>query len=189
MCHGFSLTASFFQFLLAIDQELADCVRHAGCPDCPGVLHRAHYRRKPRGLPRALTGDDFCLRYSFCCAREGCRRRCTPPSVRFLGRRVYLGFLIVLSGSASRPHIEAVGEALSVPALTIRRWRRWWQRQFARLPDWRAAALQLAEPIDASALPEALWARFGPPDPASLTAVLRFLSRLVLPSRRALIEG
>jgi len=29
-------------------------------------------------------------RFSFCCARDGCRTRKTPPSFRFLGRKVYL---------------------------------------------------------------------------------------------------
>jgi hypothetical protein len=33
---------------------------------------------------------------SLCCSRDGCRRRMTPPSVRFLGRRVYLGAVLVL---------------------------------------------------------------------------------------------
>ena len=35
-------------------------------------------------------------RFSFCCDQEGCRRRHTPPSVRFLGRRVYGGLVAVL---------------------------------------------------------------------------------------------
>ena len=37
-----------------------------------------------------------CLRLSFCCDREGCRKRVTPPSVRFLGRKVYLAAVMIL---------------------------------------------------------------------------------------------
>jgi hypothetical protein len=40
-------------------------------------------------------------RFSFCCDRDGCRNRATPPSVRFLGRKVYLGAVVMLI-SASR---------------------------------------------------------------------------------------
>ena len=30
----------------------------------------------------------------YCCAEEDCRRRRTPESVRFLGRRVYAGLVV-----------------------------------------------------------------------------------------------
>jgi len=33
---------------------------------------------------------------SFCCALDGCRSRATPPSLRFLGRKVYLAAIVVL---------------------------------------------------------------------------------------------
>ena len=36
------------------------------------------------------------IRLSFCCDRDGCRKRTTPPSVRFLGRKVYLGAIVIL---------------------------------------------------------------------------------------------
>src|ERR1700726_3419348 len=51
---------------------------------------RGHINRKPRG------GPQWDRRYSFCCAEEDCRRRLTPESVRFLGRRVYAGLVVVL---------------------------------------------------------------------------------------------
>ena len=60
-----------------------------GC-DCGGKLHRADYERKARGVPQW----DKC--YSFCCDQEDCRRRRTPESVRFLGRKVYAGLIVVL---------------------------------------------------------------------------------------------
>lgn len=69
---------------------------------CGGALHRANYPRKVRGLPPGASAGDGAggpgpeLRLSFCCAREGCRKRHTPASLRFLGRRVYAGVVLVL---------------------------------------------------------------------------------------------
>jgi hypothetical protein len=41
-------------------------------------------------------------RTSFCCHRDGCRERATPPSVVFLGRRVYAGAAVVLGVARAR---------------------------------------------------------------------------------------
>ena len=55
------------------------------------------YGRKPRGLPDGIDpGPVLPVRFSFCCSVDGCRRRHTPPSVRFLGRKVYLSVMVVL---------------------------------------------------------------------------------------------
>ncbi len=89
MCHAFLTDARFYQFLFHIDQEIAGDVRLEGCTHCGGRLHFACYPRKPRGMRCARDGR-YDTRLSFCCANDGCRRRCTPPSVRFLGRKVYL---------------------------------------------------------------------------------------------------
>ncbi|WP_245731956.1 hypothetical protein [Thiocapsa roseopersicina] len=80
--------------LLHIDEDLAEAAREAGCPACGGTLHQADYPRKPRGCPEPWR-EAFATRRSFCCAQ--CRRRLTPRSVRFLGRRVYLGLIVVLA--------------------------------------------------------------------------------------------
>ena len=82
-------TARFWSFLLAVDQDLAEETRKKACP-CGGRLHSANYPRKPRGTPVQLPERE-CLRLSFCCDRDGCRKRVTPPSVRFLGPKVYSG--------------------------------------------------------------------------------------------------
>jgi hypothetical protein len=94
VCHAILRDANLYTFLFQIDRDLAAEARAAGCL-CGGVLHSARYPRKPRGGPRGL-GPEYETRLSFCCAKEGCRRRTTPPSVRFLGQRVYLGAVVVL---------------------------------------------------------------------------------------------
>jgi len=48
-------------------------------------------------LVGALRWEDaFVLSRPFCCAVDGCRSRATPPSLRFLGRKVYLAAIVVL---------------------------------------------------------------------------------------------
>jgi hypothetical protein len=98
MYHELPRSATFWLFLFSVDQDLAQSAREKACP-CGGRLHRANYLRKPRGaedLP-----EDYGYRFSFCCARDGCRKCVTPPSVRFLGRKVYL-FAVVVLVSAMR---------------------------------------------------------------------------------------
>ena len=64
--------ASFWLFLFAIDQDLAESTRQKACP-CGGRLHCAHYPRKPRGIDD--LPDAYRYRLSFCCDRDGCRKR------------------------------------------------------------------------------------------------------------------
>lgn len=89
ICVGL-LSASCDRLLSTIDVMIAAAVQALGCPRCGGALYAAHYHRKTRG-----TSDDDGparhLRLSWCCGREGCRTRITPPSVRFLGQHVYAG--------------------------------------------------------------------------------------------------
>ena len=89
--------ASFPDALLALDRELAREAKLRGCPRCGGVLDVADFQRKPRGGPFALD-DQYSRRLSLCCRSEGCRLRVTPPSVRFLGRHVYISVVVLLCG-------------------------------------------------------------------------------------------
>jgi hypothetical protein len=89
---------TFYHALARIDDELAEATRCAGCRKCEGRVHSARYPRKPRGGPADLP-PGYDRRASFCCAVDGCRARATPPSVRFLGRRVYLGAVVVLASA------------------------------------------------------------------------------------------
>ena len=89
--------ARLYAFLLQADRDLADTAQRSVCRFCGGRLHSACYRRKPRGVPDGIDpGPAFPVRFSFCCRVDGCRRRHTPPSVRFLGRKVYLSVMVVL---------------------------------------------------------------------------------------------
>ena len=84
--------ARVWAFLKRVDEAEAEACREAGCPRCGGDLHSARYPRKPHGLAPELRDDV--RRFSFCCV--DCRRRMTPPSVRFFGRRFRVAPLFLL---------------------------------------------------------------------------------------------
>jgi len=53
MYHDLPASASFWSFLLTVDEDLAEEARKKGC-SCGGRLHSANYLRKPRGTPAQL---------------------------------------------------------------------------------------------------------------------------------------
>lgn len=171
-----------YNHLLAIDRELAQRAQGAGCPKCGGRLDSATYPRKPRGVPAAVHDAAHRRRLSLCCAR--CRQRLTPPSVRFLGRRVYFGALVVLAcvKALSAARVAELNALLGVDRRTLRRWRRWWREAFVHSPWWRIAKAHFSPALDQSQLPGALLERFTGAQQPPLLAALRFLSPLSTPS-------
>jgi hypothetical protein len=177
VCHALEQDPRFFTLLLQIDRELAAQTRAAGCA-CSGRLHCADYPRKPRGGTAELR-SSFDRRFSFCCSV--CRKRTTAQSVRFLGRRVYLALVVVLS--SGRPAGSNSGTSalagLAVPLRTLERWRSWWQGAFAATPLWCSAGGSFMPPVNVAGLPASLLARFTGIDAAArLSGMLRWLSPL-----------
>lgn len=181
MWHGLVGDASLYEFLSLCDQEIATQARSAGCPHCGGRLHSARYPRKPRGAACDL-GVDYESRLSLCCAREGCRRRTTPASLRFLGRKVYLGAIVVLAAAMrqgpSPKRVAKLRRLVGVDRRTLVRWRRWWSETLPATRLWKAERGRFARPVKEQQLPCSLLERLagGPRD--QLIAMLRFLSPL-----------
>ncbi len=180
--------ASFFLSLLQIDNDLALEVWKSCCPFCGGVLHTADYPRNPRGIPPdPLLDENYRRRHSFCCAK--CRKRATPPSVRFLGRRVYLSAVFVLI-SAMRLGITSkraarLGEHLGIAlsTRTLLRWRKWWLETFSDTPLWKRQRGRLDRPVAVPGIPRSLLRRFDADDlNERLTLFLRFLAPLTTTS-------
>ncbi len=168
----------FYRLLLRFDEDLAAATRVLGCWRCGKVLHVAHFRRKPRGVPPGL-GDRYRKRFSFCCADPQCRKRRTCPSLRFLSRKVYLAAVVVLvsalrSGATPR-RLGYLQELVGVSRRTILRWRRWWSEDFTAMPFWRAAVSTLLPPIERAQLPASLLERFAGTAGERLLALLRYL--------------
>lgn len=179
MCHALLQNPNFFQLLLQIDIELAAQSRAGGC-QCGGVLHCANYPRKPRACLNEIRAD-YESRFSFCCNQ--CRKRATSMSVRFLGRRVYLGLAVVLMSagrSQSTSAVAQLSDTLNVPVRTLQRWRNWWAEQFPLTPLWQAACARFMPPVDLSLLPASLIARFTGAAAESLMRLLEFLSPLTV---------
>jgi hypothetical protein len=169
----------FFDLLYRFDQDLADQAQAQGCP-CGGRLDRADYPRKPRGGPTDLSPDQE-LRRSFCCHRDGCRSRTTPPSLRFLGRRVYLGVAMILltamTHSASPGRVSALRADLGVDRRTLARWQRWWREDFPASRFWREHRSRLSPALSAEGMPGTLLDRFAPQrEPNEIVSLLRFLA-------------
>jgi hypothetical protein len=173
--------AKFHEQLLVFDRDLAASARAARCWLCGGALHSASYDRKPRGCPGGL-GQEYAKRFSFCCAVDGCRKRTTPPSLRFLGRHVYLATVVTLISALMLGTTPSRLARLSVvPGLdrrTLARWRAWWRSTFTDSPFAPVAMAAVVPPIDIAALPVSLLERFAGDVGGKLIALLRFLGPL-----------
>jgi hypothetical protein len=150
-----------YEILLKCDEDLAAAARAQGC-GCGGALHRASYPRKPRGF---IAGQpaDYDERHSFCCAQDGCRKRVTPPSLRFLGPKVYVSAVVTLvtalrCGPDARRSSE-LQQLVGVSRRTLERWRLWWQEVFPATPLFRVMRAWISE-VSIAQLPASLLAHF-----------------------------
>ena len=132
MVDEIELGREFFMLLEQLDEGMTRRVAAEGCPKCDGPLHRGDYERKPRGGLIAPAGEAFVMRFSLCCGREGCRKRAMPPSLRFLGRRVYLGVVVIVASLVAQALATAGASrrATGVPPRTTQRWLGWWRGPF-----------------------------------------------------------
>lgn len=165
MLHALRLAGEFFARLEKIDEAIASAVAAGRCQHCEGPLHRGNYQRKPRGALLAVTGEAFTVRHSLCCGRRGCRKRATPPSLRFLGRRVYLEVVVIVASMVVQAIAMTARTALAttgIPLRTLQRWGTWWRRIFPRLPVWlELRARFVPPPPDETELPRSVVTRFS----------------------------
>jgi hypothetical protein len=132
----------------------------------------------------------------------------TPPSVRFLGRRVYLGVTVLVAclralaqpapapapgptpGPTPAPAPGPTPTRSEVPTRTVSRWLDWWQTTFVASPCFVAGAGRFVPPLDVARLPASLVERFTPTEPgALLAAVLAFVAPVTTRSARASYLG
>lgn len=185
MWHGVRLFGEFFARLAEADEKIARQVAAAGCRYCGGPLHQGNYPRKPRGAEIAGAGEAFKLRHSLCCGRRGCRRRALPPSLRFLGRRVYLEAVVLIATALTlvMAELEDVSGETGVPVRTLRRWQTWWTTSFPRLSSWTVLRARFAPPPpEEKELPKSLLDRFAASLPgATASDVLELVARSLAP--------
>lgn len=166
------------QLLEKVDWEIAMEAKQKDCALCGKPLHWGKYERKPRG------GPGWEWRYSFCCSGRDCRRRVTPPSVRFLGRRVYAGIVVVLvsamSHGLSPDRIRCLRVALQIDVRTLKRWRQWWLETFVQSRFWKVARARLSPPVCEQSLPLSLGQAFGYERLDRLLKLMAFLSPITV---------
>ena len=181
MCHTSLLDSKFVEFLVRADKEMAAETRAVGCLRCGSALHLNSFPRKPRGIPSAWTGH-FDYRLSFDCSV--CGKRHTSPSVRFLDRRVYVAFAVVLSCAAQNGladfRVKALSRWIVVPRRTMERWRIWWSEIFAKSGFLKAERGRFKPAtVEDTTLPGSLLRCFEGADLSSrLQGLLRFLAPL-----------
>jgi len=179
-CQNHLADQHLYQLLEKVDTDLREEARSKGCPLCGDKLHRSDYDRKPRG------GPQWDMRFSLCCAREGCRRRHTPPSVRFMGRRVYAGLVVVLISAMSHglkpERVKALREALGIDRRTLERWRQWWLGIFLESSFWREARARFMPPLSHKTMPWSLCVSFEVERHDRLLDLLKFLAPMTTPA-------
>ncbi len=162
MYHPLLTDARFHNSLFDLDRLIAEQVRQEQCRLCHGNLHQSHFPRKPRGVPED-TDPDYSIRFSYCCGTEGCRKRFTPPSMRFLSRKVYSSVVIILifllKPETDESRIEKLNTLLgtTLSAETLRRWRHFWTKDIPQTHTWRRLAFSSTH---AQNLPVSLLALF-----------------------------
>lgn len=130
--------------------------------------------------------DEYDWRFSYSCATRSCRKRHTPSSVRFLGRRVYLGAVVVLATALQQGvtpwRAGQLRKLLGVSTRTLARWRTWWAEAFAESAFWKVAKAAFSPMTNAAEAPRSLLARFEGDDMERLAALLRWLAPLSTPA-------
>ena len=185
MYHHPLRNSRFWLFLFSIDEDLAETTRKQACP-CGGRRHCANYPRKPRGGPDDLP-ESYRTRLSFCCERDGCRRRATPPSVRFLGPTVYLAAVVILvtamrQGPTPRG-ARKLSELFGANRRTIVRWQVFWSEHFPQTAFWKVARARLVSAVEIVALPRSLldaFLRHANDELQGWGRLLRFLSPITV---------
>ena len=112
----------------------------------------------------------------------------TPPSLRFLGRKVYLGAVVALVTAMRHgptpARVEELRAVCGVSERTILRWRQWWCEAFAESGFFAQAAGRFATLVVRELLPLSLLERFEGDAREKVIALLRFISPVTTQSAR-----
>jgi hypothetical protein len=107
--------------------------------------------------------------------------------VRFLGRRVYLGAVVLLvsamQGGITEKRADQLQELFRVSRRTLWRWRSWWRQILPASDFWKRERGRFIPPLNDATLPSSLFGRFtGEDDRSRLIQALSFLAPLTTQS-------
>jgi hypothetical protein len=92
---------------------------------------------------------------------------------------VYLAVMLMLHSPLAGAASREVADLLAVPGRTVKRWQRWWERDFQRTRFWQSVRERLVPPLPSEGLPQSLLERFqGSTCHERMAQMLRFLSPL-----------
>jgi hypothetical protein len=133
------MSTFILSLFVTLDTHIAVSIQAAGCPQCGGPLHAAHYQRKPRGHTEPLSPQltpQLTLRLSWCCARDGCRHRVTTPSIRFWGPLVYTGGIVLalVSAPPRSPDESHLRKDAGCSRQSVQRWRERFDQLWTTFP-------------------------------------------------------
>jgi len=167
-----------FKLLERADWDIAQEAHEGVCKYCGAKLDWGDFARKPRG------GGRWKKRHSFNCRQ--CRKRNTPPSVRFLGRKVYVGVVVVLVSAMMHgvkpERVERLRQELGIDERTLKRWRKWWLETFVESWFWKGARGRFMPGPDEKTMPLSLVEAFGA-NRAGLVKLMEFLSPITVPGK------
>jgi hypothetical protein len=106
--------------------------------------------------------------------------------VRFLGRRIYAGFIVVLiSAMVHGLKPERLGllrQTIEIDRRTVERWRQWWLDNFVRGAFWKNARARFMPLLCEQTLPQSLCVIFEVERRDRLLDLLRFLAPITTPT-------
>ncbi len=110
----------------------------------------------------------------------------TPPSVRFMGRRVYAGLVVVLVSAMvhglTAERVNRLRKVLGIDRHTLARWRQWWSGLFLKSSFWREARARFMPPLCHKIMPLSLCVNFEVERRDRLLDLLKFLAPITTPS-------
>ena len=186
LCHKLFRDSRFYALLLKFDEDLAAETKRGRCLVCGGRLDSEPYPRKPRVPPTIQLPEQYDSRFSYSCAVRTCRKRHTPASTRFLGRRIYLGVIVVLATAMQQGpapwRMQRLQDEFGMSPQTLERWRVWWREAFVESAFWKATKAAFSPPVDEASAPRSLLERFGGDELGQLAGLMRLLAPLSTPA-------
>ena len=100
--------------------------------------------------------------------------------MRFLGRKVYLGAVVVLGAALqrgpSKASVTQLSALLGISRRTLARWCQWWSTMFATSRFWTSLRGRFMPAIDEATVPASLLSRMSATDEPGVVALLRLLA-------------
>jgi hypothetical protein len=100
--------------------------------------------------------------------------------VRFLGRKVYVGAVVVLASALqhgpTKQQVTELAALLGASRRTLVRWRRWWSTMFAASRFWTSLRGRFVPAVNEATMPASLVSRVLASEEPAVVMLLRLLA-------------